>query len=244
MSRARLLLLEDDASIRRFVNLALGELPVEIVEATSIAAASEALGGERFAMLIADLMLPDGNGMDLVARIRADPQAFGPVRTVIFSAGVSAALRDQAGRLGVWRVLDKPVSVKAIVQCVSDGLGEHAPPASSSAEPAPVAASDLTRQQAIDTHFDGQAALFDAFKAACCAELPADLDAADLALRRDDVAALRRVAHNLKTALSLIGHNEAASRARALEQAAARGDGKDELDRLWRELRPLVQAVR
>lgn len=166
----RVLLLEDDPSICRFVDMALTGLPIELVEAMSIAQAREQLAQQEFDLFISDLMLPDGNAMEMFRTLRADRPG-STMRIVVFSAGVSAAARELAAELGVFRVLDKPVPYRELVACVEQALGTAEP---LPVEPAVALAHSLPatqRQRAIDDHFGGQAALFDEFFASCLAQL-------------------------------------------------------------------------
>ena len=239
---SRVLLLEDDASIRRFVGMALAELPIELVEARSIAEAWEQLGRQDVDLFISDLMLPDGNAMDMFRALRDPPRA-SAMPVVIFSAGVSAATREHAAELGVVRVLDKPVPYLDLVACVEQAIGSagQRPPS-----PTVVMADSLPatqRQRAIDDHFGGQAALFDEFLASCLAQLPADIEAGDQACAAHDTGALRRVAHNLKSVLQLIGSTEGHAMARRLEHAAAEGQAFTAMMSDWGQVRALVKSL-
>ena len=71
----RLLLVEDDLSIQRFVERALVEAGYQ-VDATADAKSAEALALERVHdAFIIDLGLPDMDGLDLIARCRAQGNA-------------------------------------------------------------------------------------------------------------------------------------------------------------------------
>lgn len=239
MTRARVLLVEDDASTRCYVGMALEDLPVDLVEAGTLEEARQALAGGAFALLLSDLMLPDGSGLDLLAWLQADPALRGGARVVVLSAGVSTAVREQASALGAWRVLEKPVSLAALTECVAQALVE---PASASAPaPAPTPLPRDVRATAIDAHFGGQAALYDAFRASSLTQFQADIDAGDAACRDGDVAALRRQAHNLKSVLLLLGADATSARAYTLEAAAASGAASiTTLAPLWQDLRSAV----
>ena len=105
------LLVEDDASIARFVALALEGLPLTLVSCTSAEQAQQLLQTQPFALLITDLMLPGASGVELIEWLRRSPQA--GCCAVVFSAGVRADVALQLEQLKVWRVLLKPVSVDA-----------------------------------------------------------------------------------------------------------------------------------
>lgn len=242
----RVLLLEDDPSIRRFVAMALSGLPIDLLQAASIAQAKAALAQGDVSLLIADLMLPDGSGMDLLADVQADRGSHAALRTVVFSAGVSATLREQATQLGAWGVIEKPVSFKDLVQCVQQALAHDEGVGPSPAIDAPQRHLHIDpdqRQRAIDAHFGGRAALFDAFMSHCVDQLPMDLQAGDAASTAGDVAALRRVAHNLKSVLQLIGSVGGHAAARELESACMAGAPLDALTAQWQALRLQVSEI-
>ncbi len=74
----RVLLIEDDDIDARQVQRALrrGSMAFEVVETTSLAAAMEALHESSFDVVLTDLSLPDGRGLDAVVRLhRVAPHA-------------------------------------------------------------------------------------------------------------------------------------------------------------------------
>lgn len=119
---ARVLLIEDDTLIRRFVRMALEELPIELVEAATIAQALDRLREAPADVLLTDLMLPDGHGADLLDTLRSDPPRLAHAQCIVFSAGVSAAMRQRLEALGVRRILDKPVTMGALIDAVEQAL--------------------------------------------------------------------------------------------------------------------------
>jgi len=64
------LIVEDEPQIRRFVRLALEEEGCAVVEAGTIAQGLAAAGQAAPDLLILDLGLPDGNGVDLIRDLR------------------------------------------------------------------------------------------------------------------------------------------------------------------------------
>lgn len=218
---ARVLLVEDDASIRRFVAMALEDLPIMLLQADSLAQARERLAEAPVALMLTDLMLPDGDGLDLL-----DGPARRHGRAIVLSAGVSPAQRARAEALGVWRVLDKPVSLADLLGAVEAALADA--PADPGAAPVPDDAAPagpaavLDEAGAIARHFGGQAALYHAFRQACLAQFDADRTEGDDAVAAGDAARLRRLAHSLKSVLTLLGAEALAREAAAIEALAAR----------------------
>lgn len=269
--RARVLLVEDDASIRRYVRLALEDLALDLVEASTLAEARAEMEAAPVTLLLTDLMLPDGHGIELLASAAAGAA----LRRVVFSAGVDARMRERLQALGVHAVLEKPVSLPALLACVESALAECLPgPAiagpvasvaaegsaasatSAAASAALPCATDPTdpihgtnaneaeRLRAIELHFGGDAALYSAFRAAALDQFEADLRAGETALAQADAAALRRVAHNLKSALRLLGCDAPAELARRLESLAAENAAPSRLAAAWQPLGESLHRLR
>ncbi|HEY0514739.1 MAG TPA: response regulator [Thermoanaerobaculia bacterium] len=89
---ARILHVEDDPDLRRVV-AAIVEGDAMVEQATDLATARERLAGERFDLVILDLALPDGSGLELLPLLgHLDP----PTPVLIFSAHeVDAAVADR-----------------------------------------------------------------------------------------------------------------------------------------------------
>lgn len=233
---ARVLLIEDDSSIARFVALALEELAVDLVTAGTLAEAREQLAQQRFDTVITDLMLPDGSSIELMeaghAR-RGTPW-------IAFSAGLTPERLASLHELGVQQTLRKPVSLAALMDAVSRALEASAPPAPPAAS---ATEGPARRSAAVAEHFGGDAALFEAFLAGCLTRFADDLQRGQAALATADLASLRHVSHGLKAVLGLIGEPSLASHARALEEACTAGQ-LPEAERLWPKLAEGLQSLR
>ena len=64
-------LLEDDETLGRGIAMALSEQEASVVCRSTLAQGWEALAKERFDLLILDVNLPDGSGLDLLRQLRA-----------------------------------------------------------------------------------------------------------------------------------------------------------------------------
>jgi CheY-like chemotaxis protein len=221
----RVLVVEDDTSVRRLVQLALEELPITLQLCADGDSALQALQHSPVQLLITDLMMPGLSGYELLERLVATPALRQGARLVAFSAGLDAEARERLQALGVWRLLAKPVSLQALEDCVrqavlaADAAGV---PAVAPAAVSPHSAAD--EAAAIAAHFGGNAALFHAFRASCLPQFVQDVQAADAALAGRDAAALRRQAHSLKSVLATLGQAGAAARAREMETTALQAD--------------------
>jgi DNA-binding response OmpR family regulator len=236
MTTRRVLLVEDDASLRRFVRLALEDLPLELLECDRVADALGLLSKARVDLIVTDLMLPGQSGLDLLQQLQREPGLRGNAGLVVFSAGLTLQIRGQLAALGVWRLIAKPASVTELLDCVRDGLadrsigenGAGSKEADGRAEPAsPVTIDpsvDEETTDALDLYFDGNRELFDAYRAACRTQFPRDIRAGDDACAGRDGQTLLRVAHSLKTVLLTLGYASLSRRALEIEQLCRAGD--------------------
>lgn len=230
LPRPRVVLVEDNVSIAEFVALALEEQPIELISCTRVDEALAAFGAGPVHLLITDLMLPGESGVGLLERLHARPQGLDGLLTVVLSAGLTPAVRQQLQALQVWRLLSKPVSLSAIEACVVDAL-QHpsARPVTTALEaPAPEGplqpghpSEEADELAAIAAHFAGDKELFASYRDSCLQQFPHDIRQGDAAILARDWPGLQRLAHSLATVLTTLGRPEQGRLARALEDTAA-----------------------
>ena len=107
----RVLIVEDSAPTRELLTRALGEFGMTIVTATRLSTGiDQALGGD-FDVIVLDLMLPDGDGLELCREIRAA----GIVTPILcLSARGEVADRVQGLQAGADDYLRKPFALAAL----------------------------------------------------------------------------------------------------------------------------------
>ena len=142
---ARLLLLEDDPAIARTVAYALERDGLTVTHSLLVHDARQQLQRTRFDLLVLDVGLPDGSGLDLLRDVRhAPPTAALPV--LMLSAHGEEIDRVLGLELGADDYLTKPFSprelaarVKALLRRAGHGNGNGnshpAAPATSAAAP-------------------------------------------------------------------------------------------------------------
>ncbi len=67
----RVLVVDDEAQIRRLLRVSLGAESLQVIEAASAAEALAAIGRDKPDLMILDLGLPDADGIELIPAIRA-----------------------------------------------------------------------------------------------------------------------------------------------------------------------------
>jgi len=117
----RVLVLEDEdanrALIRAIVNRARdSDLPtIELFEAGTLADARAMMAREPFDVLLLDVRLPDGNGLDLATEFRGRPLAERP-QIIVLSASVLATERAAALETGADAFLAKPFGSRELIE--------------------------------------------------------------------------------------------------------------------------------
>lgn len=251
-SPPRVLLVEDDAAIRHFVELALEDMPLTLVPCPTLAQARAELAGAPAALVLLDMMLPDGSGLQLLEQERRRPGAQAGTHWVLFSASVSPVMQNDLAELGIQQVLVKPVTLRALLACVQSALLSYAGSAAAvrpaeahpDAEEARAAADGSPKAcaEAVRRYFEGDTALFALMRERSLQQFVRDLQDGDTALARGDGQALRRVGHSLKTVLRMLGHPNTADIAQSLEAAAERGE-RLLWPSLWQALRGRLQRL-
>ncbi len=103
----KIVVLEDDALQRKNLESLLRYRRYDVAAVTSIAAAEEMLGRDQFDLLLADVNLPDGSGIDLMKRLQSKPEH--PL-VVIMTAFNSIEAAVDCMRDGAFHCLVKPFS--------------------------------------------------------------------------------------------------------------------------------------
>lgn len=244
----RILLVDDDAFIARFVAMALENEAWEFVSRATLGEAAMAVSAQRFDLLICDQMLPDGLGLDFVARLRngefgAKTDALTPV--ILFSAGIASEHLQRALDLRVAHILHKPVSVVELLRAVEATMVSAPDDPGSSAEPngrIPPEASN-PEQVCADRHFAGNVGLFLAFRTTAIEQLQTDLMRGEACMVHKQWGELGRLAHSLKTVLPMLGDDGGGAHARETEYLAhAPEPNADAIHRSWIQLRTAIKT--
>lgn len=119
---ATILLVEDISTVQFFVRNALTGLknPYQLVTATSVAEAQTIITDRPIDLLIVDIGLPDGDGIDFLCEAAIlQPQA----TALIITASPNEANCARAEQLGAVQVLSKPIIKEKLVEACTKLLG-------------------------------------------------------------------------------------------------------------------------
>ena len=119
---ARLLIVEDDPAIRRFVRLALEAEGHQVFDTETLQRGLIEAGTRKPDLIVLDLGLPDGNGIDLVRDVRG----WSNLPIIVLSARTDELDKIEALDAGADDYLVKPFSVNELMARVRVALRRHA----------------------------------------------------------------------------------------------------------------------
>jgi CheY-like chemotaxis protein len=94
----------------------------EVRAADSLAAAERALAEEQPAMIVLDLNLPDGNGLDLTRKLKSHPVT-ASIPIVACTAGVMPDEEHEALEAGCDAYVSKPIDLSRFAAVIASMLG-------------------------------------------------------------------------------------------------------------------------
>jgi two-component system, cell cycle response regulator CpdR len=107
----RILLAEDDASMREYLARALERVGYEVVAADRGTTALAHIETDRFDLLLTDIVMPEMDGIELAQRAAA----IAPDMRVMFITGFAAVALRSPGRPPNAKVLSKPFHLRDLV---------------------------------------------------------------------------------------------------------------------------------
>jgi two-component system response regulator PilR (NtrC family) len=118
-SRPRALVIDDEPDIRELLSITLGRMQIDVATAGDQATAIRRLGSDRFDLVLTDMRLPDGDGLDIVAWIAQHRPGI-PVAVITAHGNVEAAVR--ALKLGAFDFISKPLDLVALRKLITATL--------------------------------------------------------------------------------------------------------------------------
>lgn len=129
-----LLVVDDEPDLRTLYELTLLREGYEVETAGSVEEALMMLRDRTYSAVITDMRLPDGSGLDVLARIEEGARR---EKAIVITAYGSAENAVEALRAGAYDYLTKPVDLRQFRSVVASALGRAAPgtPSASVASP-------------------------------------------------------------------------------------------------------------
>jgi DNA-binding NtrC family response regulator len=119
VSELRLLIVDDEESFRKLVGRELGRAGYAVETAGTLAEAREALARQSFHVVLLDLRLPDGNGLDLLSDIKSSLPA---TQVVVLTAYGTVQEAIAAMKEGAHDFLTKPCKLGELEAVIEKAL--------------------------------------------------------------------------------------------------------------------------
>ncbi len=119
MSQPRILVVDDEASLAEFLSLLFVGQGYDVTTAGSLAEARSRLADRAPDLVLCDILMPDGNGLELLREIKAvDPR----VSVVMMTAYTSTKSALDAMKAGAYDYVSKPFDVEELKLLVQKAL--------------------------------------------------------------------------------------------------------------------------
>ncbi len=105
------LILEDEDSLREILRIILEDFNYEVEEARSLKEGLEKLKKDNYHLIIADLRLPDGSGMEVVRKAKSVKES---PEVIIITAYATTETVKEAFELGVYDYIEKPFKLEEL----------------------------------------------------------------------------------------------------------------------------------
>ncbi len=115
----RILVVDDEASMIEFLQLLLEEEGYDVTLASSMTEARETLAASTFDLILCDIMMPDGNGLELLEEIKAKEERTSVIMMTAYTSTKSAI---EAMRLGAYHYVSKPFDVEELKVVIQKAL--------------------------------------------------------------------------------------------------------------------------
>ncbi len=125
MSRGHILVVDDEKSLREFLTILLEQEGYEVTTADTVASGIERITGESFDLVMCDLKLPDGSGLEVLGEAR-NRQLESPF--IIITAHTTPQHAIEALRAGAAEYLSKPFNVEDLKLILTKLVGDDAQP--------------------------------------------------------------------------------------------------------------------
>ena len=110
----KILIIEDEPDIRKTLEYNLSREGYDVISTSSLAEGRNSLESNSFSLILLDLMLPDGSGLDLCREIKSD-KIFSSIPIIILTAKDDEVDKIVGFELGADDYVTKPFSVRELI---------------------------------------------------------------------------------------------------------------------------------
>lgn len=117
--KSRLLVVDDEQSLLEFLHLLFEEEGYEVERANSVAEARRTVLNKNFDLVLCDILMPDGNGLDLLRELKERQPHTAVIMMTAYTSTKSAI---EAMKLGAYNYISKPFDVEELKVVVAKAL--------------------------------------------------------------------------------------------------------------------------
>ena len=227
----RILLAEDNVVNQQVATAMLLKRGHQVDVVANGREAVDAVGAERYDLVLMDIQMPEMDGFEATQHIRALPQG-ATLPIIALTAHALSGERERCLERGMTGYLAKPFKAHELFAVVEGHGADGAEPAAAAPAPVDVAGFRRTMEEA------GAAEAVDGILATFVQTLPQRLDALATATGAGAAEPIQRAAHAFKSAAATIGARGLAALLDQIEGAAREGDvsrAREAMERVRRE---------
>ena len=122
MSEKKILIVDDNADLVRIMGVHLEGHGYSVVSASDVAEAIKAVQKEKPDLIILDVAMPGGDGLDVLRQLNAsNPRNMIPVIVV---TGMEPKAKAEAFATGAVDFYLKPVNMDTLLECIREHIGQ------------------------------------------------------------------------------------------------------------------------
>ncbi|MEL7061010.1 MAG: sigma-54 dependent transcriptional regulator [Acidobacteriota bacterium] len=120
--KAQMLIVDDEQSMLEFLRLLFEQEDFRVDTAGSVTEARERITTRRFDLALCDILMPDGNGLDLLKEIK---EVSAETAVIMMTAYTSTKSAIEAMKLGAYNYISKPFDVDELKLVARGALEKH-----------------------------------------------------------------------------------------------------------------------
>lgn len=217
-----ILLVEDNEINRRLAVAMLAREGYRLQTAENGKIALTMLEAHTFDLILMDVQMPEMNGLEATAAIRANP-AWADIPIIAMTAHALEGDKEHFIAAGMDDYVTKPIRTKEILAAIARQLTRIAPADTPEEIPIPPA-NDILDPSGPLEWFDGDVKTFAELLSFFLVEAGGYLDDLSAAIAGDDAHAVTQIAHKLKGAAANMGASQVQYAAFALEKMGKAGE--------------------
>jgi len=116
----KILIVDDEPDLREILAFYLEDMGFQVSQASGGNPAKETLNNERFDLIVSDVKMPDGSGLELLKHVHGEEDGL-KIRTIMVT-GFSEISQEGLIAQGAYKVLIKPIEWDSLRPIIEEAL--------------------------------------------------------------------------------------------------------------------------